>query len=239
MIRVATWNIWGGKKRFEVIQDLKSISFDVLALQEVTEREVNGKIENDAAIIARELGLEYTYAKAFRTDRHSPVYDMGNAILSKCPIVTSKVHELSTLSTYEKNAATEPRIALEACIQLKDKTVTVISTHLGYTDDLTNPTELQKQQLNKLLSSVPKTQTILMGDFNSLPESEIIHSIEINFKHAAFPLTHPTWTNLKKENLPQWRIDYIFSSQDLRVESSEVIDTSASDHRILKAEIQL
>lgn len=237
-LKVLSWNIWGGKNREQVIAFLKSTPFDVLALQEVTVREKNGTLENDADVIAQALGYHVSYAKSFRTDRHVPVYDMGNAIISKFPITQSITHSLSDLSTYEKNASTEPRNALQTDISVENTMVHVVSTHLGYSEDL-QATPLQLQQVDTLLSAIPSTHTILMGDFNSEPSSKIIKKVEQQLQHTDSNVLTPSWTNMRKDEHPKHRIDYIFVSKDLHTRSFDIKESDASDHLPLFAEIEV
>lgn len=233
-----SWNIWGGKNRDQVVSFLQNTPFDILALQEVTVRDNQGNLENDALIIAEKLGYHVTYATAFRTDRHETVYDLGNAIISKYPIEKTQVHELSDLSQYEKNSTTEPRNAVQADIRGEDGTVIhVISTHLGYSQDL-QATPLQTYQLNKLLELVPREKTVLMGDFNSEPTSTIIQRLSEEFV-VLNHLTNPSWTNFKNPSHPQHRIDYIFTTHDIHTHSFSIENSQASDHFPLFATLEV
>jgi endonuclease/exonuclease/phosphatase family metal-dependent hydrolase len=228
-IKVISWNIWGGKKREEVIEFLQKESADIIALQEVTTREIDGKKINDAEEIANALGYEFYYSNAFTTDRHFPSYSIGNAILSKFPIQSSRDHFLSDLSDYEKNSTTEPRLAVECIIEVENTTLHVFSTHLGYSQTLYE-TPLQKKQLGNLLPLIPSSQSILMGDFNSIPESEIIKQIEKKLSHSDRELNKISWINYKDENHSKYRIDYIFTTSDFITVSAHVADCNASDH---------
>lgn len=237
-LTVLSWNIWGGKKRNEIIEYLKTIPFDIAALQEVTVREKNGNLENDAEEIAKSLGYYYSFAKSFTTDRHTPVYDMGNAIVSKYPISRTVITELSDLSTYERNATTEPRNVIHAEINLESTPINILCTHLGYSENL-QATPLQLQQTEKLLSVLPSERTVLMGDFNSEPSSQIIKRVEQHLHHTDSDLSKASWINMKKENQPRHRIDYIFTSGDLTHHSFKIGESNASDHFPLHAEIEI
>ncbi len=237
-LKVLTWNIWGGKQRDTIIKGLQSLDFDIAALQEITVREQQGKLENDAEIIAQSLDMSYSYAKAFRTDRHTPIYDLGNAIISRFPFSNSVTHMLSDLSSYKKNSTTEPRNALSIQIETDSKPLTVVSTHLGYSDTL-GEGELQLIQAQSLLKSIPSTRTILMGDFNSTPSSSVTQSVKQTFKDTHTNPPNNTWTNMRVEEKPQFCIDYIFISSDLEVLSSEVINLPGSDHFPVVAEIEV
>ncbi|HRN95823.1 MAG TPA: endonuclease/exonuclease/phosphatase family protein [Candidatus Levybacteria bacterium] len=237
-INLVSWNIWGGKNRADVIDFLRNTTFDVLALQEVTSREKNGEKENDAEVIAKSLGYHVAYAKSFTTDRHTPVYDIGNAIISKYPIQETTTHILSDLTTYEKNSSTEPRNAIQAEIMIQNTSVNFFSTHLGYSENL-QATAIQLQQTQTLLSVLPQERLVLMGDFNSEPSSQTIKNITQKLVHVDSNLSQPSWTNFKKEEHPKRRIDYIFTSPDLKIKHFEMKNSTASDHLPLTATIEI
>ena len=237
-LTVLTWNIWGGKHRAEVIKFLKQTEWDVLALQEVTQREIEGNIINDAQVIACALDCEYYFEKAFRTDRHTPVYDLGNALLSKHPIQERRVHILSDLSSYEKNSTTEPRNAVEIVTTINEKNIHIFSTHIGYDVSL-GEGDLQKNQIQELILRVPANNSVLMGDFNSTPESTIIKRIEEHYNHTDTHLSYISWINFKKSAHPTHRIDYIFTTKDITTEKFEILSTDASDHLPLRAVLEV
>jgi endonuclease/exonuclease/phosphatase family metal-dependent hydrolase len=243
-LKVISWNIWGGRNRQEVIDYLKLQNADIIALQEITIREKNGHQENDVEIIAKELGYHFYFSKAFTTDRHFPSYSIGNALLSKSPIHSSQTHILSDLSTYEKNSTTEPRIAVECVYLINNIPLHVYCVHLGYSETLL-ATPLQEIQLEKILSVIPNSAAILMGDFNSIPESTIIKKVQTKLVHTDKNLERITWTNFKQtisnnpEENPKYRIDYIFTTNDLKTTATEIGESEASDHFPVIANIQM
>src|SRR5690606_7859911 len=137
------------------------------------------------------------------TDRHTPVYDLGNGLLSKYPIQGKAVHLLRDLPTYQRNSTTEPRNAIEISSSVNNNTIRCVSTHIGY-DDTLGEGNLQKKQLQTVLTVVPNQKAIIMGDFNSTPRSTALNTIESKLVHADRELTKITWTNLKKETHPQY-----------------------------------
>lgn len=235
-IKVISWNIWGGKNLERIIDFLETVEWDIVALQEVTERNTNNSI-NDANEIAKKFNCEFYFAKAFRTDRHFPVYDLGNAIISKMKIKDTQYFMLSDLDQYERNSTTEPRNAVQIKINTDNSDLNLISTHLGFDESL-GEGDLQNQQLSKLLNSIPKERTVLLGDFNSTPASPIIKKTEKIFNHTDHNATEISWTDLKKSHHPQHRIDYIFISPDLAVTDFKILKSDASDHLPLYAEIE-
>jgi endonuclease/exonuclease/phosphatase family metal-dependent hydrolase len=237
-IKVISWNIWGGKNRDGVISFLKTQNADIIALQEVTTREKNGIEEHDAEKIAEELGYECYFANAFTTDRHFPTYSIGNAILSKFPIKSPQNLILSDLSDYKKNSTTEPRTAVRCVIEIEGTELHIFSTHLGYSETLL-ATPLQQKQLESLLPHIPESKSILLGDFNSISESEIIKQIELKLHHTDMQLDKISWTNYKSDPAETYRIDYIFTTSDLNSDVFALGESNASDHFPLIATLSI
>ncbi len=235
-MKIVSWNIWKGKYFKQIIMDLKKLDADIIGLQEVKVYEENNKNQNIAEMISRKLNYQYIYCKSFTTDRHTPSFEIGNAILSRYPIISSKCHILSTLKEYKGSAETEPRTAVEIKIKFSTKELTVFNTHLGYSSDLSD-TLLQKEQIHKLINVLPNKTTVLMGDFNALPQSEIIRKIEEKMANTDDILQTPTRIEEKEGLRKEVRIDYIFTSKDMTFSNFQIHETSASDHRPLSVQL--
>lgn len=226
-IKVLSWNIWAGKNLDKVREVLEGQNADIVALQEVIDVPSSA---NHAQNLAQSLDYQYVYCKAFEDDRHGGGYSIGNAILSKFKIEESKCVSLSSFDLYENNALTEPRSACIGYISINNKKVKVLSVHLGYsrTADLS---PARAEQLKNLLSQInPNEPTILVGDLNSIPESEVIKSLDkvlINTDNSSTP----TKIDFATEGNPKYKIDYIYISSDLKKEKFEVLKSDASDHR--------
>ncbi len=88
-----------------------------------------------------------------------------------------------------------------------------------------------------MLSRHP-TNFIFTGDLNSIPNSFTVKSIltKTNLRNAGPDFDQKTWTTKPfnyhgfSENNLNWRIDYTFVSKDIKVVSSEIVDTDLSDH---------
>ncbi len=222
-IKLLSWNIWHGKHLDDVIAFLKTQNADIIALQEVVKYDDQ---EDTATQIAKSLGYSYIYYKAFYTERHTPHYEMGNAILSRFPIQTSQCHFLSTMKEYQGNAATEPRIAVEATIE----GIKVFSVHLAYSENWKS-SEMRMQQIEKLSPLLQNDRTVLMGDMNGGADLPEIQKISEILKNAdANPIT-PTHR--------EHRIDHIFVSTDINVKNFEILDSKASDHLPITAILEI
>jgi endonuclease/exonuclease/phosphatase family metal-dependent hydrolase len=227
-MKVMTWNIWGGKYLDRVINLIHQENPDILALQEVTVQ--NGV--NTANTIAKRLGYHVQYCKTFSTDRHTPSYDLGNAMLSKVPFSETSCVFLSSQDQYQDSASTEPRNAVVAHLTVNAKPYTVVATHLGYSEKFSE-SMFRQFQLQNLLKLLPQNNCILMGDFNALPESKVVRTLSDVLVNTDTTLTEPSMTDYHDEERTKYRIDYIFVSNDIPFTDFRIIETDASDHQPL------
>ena len=170
-VKILSWNIWCGTYLDEVTEFLKNANADIIALQEVVEDERGNLVE----IIAKELGYKYVHAIGMNMPvRFLPKYEkddkrtikFGTAILSKYKIVDSKIHEL-----VDENK----RLVVEADIKIGNEILHIFSIHLKHTHQ--KPSEIQDVETENLLKLLPEKNTIVMGDFNALPESSVIQKV--------------------------------------------------------------
>ncbi len=237
-IKVVSWNIWQGYHLKEVISFLTKSNADVIGLQEVIEKDGT----NIAAVIAKELSYECAYHRAI--DKTRLGFPQGNAILSKYPIEKSIPHMLSDMSFYKDTAETEPRLAVEAKINIKDKLLTVFTVHLAYSHKFQN-SEMRNLQVDNLIKLLSDTRTVLIGDFNSHPDSSYMAKLSDVMVNTDKDLTTPTWTIYPfdyegfKETELRHRLDYIFVSKDIKVDSFKVEDSKGSDHLPISSIIEM
>lgn len=227
-MKLISWNIWRGKHLDSVIKTLKEQSADIICLQEIKEQED----VNQAARIATELNLNHTFCKAFTTDINPPYYTLGNAILSKHELKHSQCIELSSKDAYQGNRYTEPRSAALAEIN----GMTIVSTHIGFPNEDGTMTETQKTQITTLLNMV-NTKTIIAADVNSDLKSEAVLTLEAKLTNTDTANT-PTIKEERDGETREERIDYIFTTEDIKASNFQIIDTKASDHTILSCEIE-
>ncbi len=238
-IKVLCWNIWCGTHLEEVIEFLKKADADIIGLQEVCE-DTRGSI---GEIIAKELGYHYVHAVNMDLPvRYIPGYgddDMrkikfGPAILSKHKIVKSQVIEL----TKEDN-----RLIIQADVEIGNQIVHVYSIHLKHTCQ--KYLELQDLQAENLINITSNEKTIVMGDFNSLPESIVVKKIKNALKDTEESIATPTWSVYKngctmcRVDSIRYKLDYIFTSKDLVANSFTVHDSKGSDHLPISAIIEI
>lgn len=99
-MRVLTWNVWWRfgpweQRQKAIVSVLRELRPDVVGLQEVWA----GGGENLARWLAQELGMQWTWAPSHAPQRWrqrlgDPTVDVGNAVLSRWPIVDRAVLRL-------------------------------------------------------------------------------------------------------------------------------------------------
>ncbi len=231
-LRVMTYNIHQGIDA-DMRVDLEGIAAvireqdpDVVALNEVNRaRPTNGFVDT-LLLLSRRTGMPYIFGN------NSPDGQYGNAILSRYPI-----REWQNFH-YTYNT-TEIRGLLRVAVETPEGLVVFHATHL---DHLAGPRNARTQQVTEALQiwrDAPRS--VLLGDLNAepyKPEISLIYragwvdALAVSGQTDVFTFWDPVPT-------PGRRIDYIFVTPDLKVERAWVVQTRASDHLPVLAEISL
>jgi endonuclease/exonuclease/phosphatase family metal-dependent hydrolase len=198
---------------------------DLVAVQEVDEKATRSGGVAQAEELGRLTGMHAVFGKAM--DFQGGGY--GQAVLSKWPI--SK-HEVRALP---QKAGREPRIMLEARIDIPGEDLVFASVHLDH--EVEEIRLGQADEINRLFKgrSLP---AIVAGDFNAGPESGTMKAMMAEWVDTAggsAGFTIPAGS-------PRRRIDYILAAPQGRwkIVRSEVLNEPvASDHRPVVARIEL
>lgn len=171
-LRVMTWNIWWRfgpwrERQEAIVRTLRETDADVVFLQEVW-AESHG--DNQAEQLAGALGYEYAYARANDIDG----VELGNAILSRWPLVDSDAIELPM-----SDLAPERRCALHAVVRAPFALLPVVTTHLTWQRNNSRGRQEQVRAVLALTDSLATSDwpPILGGDFNADPDSDEIRMI--------------------------------------------------------------
>ncbi len=243
-INIASWNIWVfGKRNFKGMAKLIDKNhIDVIGLQEVAIYS-DGKNEDMAKDIAREIDFNYVFypSKDLRKTKH---FIIGNAIVSRFPIIKSKAYKLNP--SYIKDDGTfmtESRTLIHSEIRAgKGKTLNFLTTHLQYSKRF-KTNYIKKAEVETLLSVINKLKgpIILTGDFNLTPDAEEIRTIEKKLMRIGG--NTPTWTIYPfeaygwHENRLKYRLDNIFISDGVSYKNFKILQSNISDHLPIKATI--
>ena len=201
---------------------------DLVGLNEVRGKGESEGYDPQAAIMGEKTGYDHYFAKA--QDMNGKRDPYGNAFLSRFPIEEAE----TVLIPYPEDADSpypEVRSILKAVVKPDGKPLTVFVTHLGVTY------REQEAGIGILLPLLGKERTVLMGDFNLTPDCPLLDPVRERMKDADALLDgeKKSWPS----DLPERKIDYLFTSPDLRILSADIPDIETSDHRPYLVEIEI
>lgn len=156
--------------------------------------------------------------------------------MSRLPLLEVRNHEITRLSTQAETPVPEPLPGFpEVVIEVDGTVVHVFNTHLDYRAD-PRVREMQVADMLRIMGGANRP-TLLLGDLNAEPAdpelTPLFRRLDDVWSASRGPgLTFPADDPLK-------RIDYILASSHFAVENVEVLDTEASDHRPVVADLLL
>jgi len=226
MIRLMSYNIRGTKgmdnrrSARRIAEVIRESGAQIICLQEVHQRLPWSRLVDQPGALARYLGMKV----AFQRNLSIGVGGYGNAVLTSFDIENSRSHSLASVG--------EQRGALEARIATPNGPLTVFCTHWGL--DRTERVG-QARELAETVNAV-ESPKLVCGDFNEQAEaagvSELISKAGLV---DADPLGPPTFDS----DQPSHRIDMILCDSSIGIERVWVIDSKASDHLPLVADLSL
>ncbi|WP_406404454.1 endonuclease/exonuclease/phosphatase family protein [Streptomyces sp. NBC_00879] len=177
-MRVLTWNVWWRfgpweRRQKAILSVLRELRPDVVGLQEVWA----GGGENLARWLAQELGMQWTWAPSHAPQRWrqrlgDPTVDVGNAVLSRWPIVDRAVLRLPAPEAYD-----DGRLALYARLDAPGHQVPFFTAHLT---SVPHASAVRCEQVAALAGFVAahrggtRFPPVVTGDFNAWPDSDEI-----------------------------------------------------------------
>ncbi|MGN1032343.1 MAG: endonuclease/exonuclease/phosphatase family protein [Intestinibacter sp.] len=217
-IKIISYNIHSGTDRnmiptlFDTINFLKKSKADIICLQEVNE---SSKVGFQVSSLKEELNM-YSHFGANVVNNNA---NYGLATYTKYKIIDKKHVYLSSTK--------EQRGFLHTTVKVKNKNLNIINVHLGLDD---KERKKQVEELKSYITSLKKDYFIILGDFN---EGNISFNDEIIIDVAE---------ELNKSNILTFsmgldRIDYMFVSNNIKIESYEVLIKNMSDHYPIVAKI--
>lgn len=204
-LTVVTLNIYHDRDGWEqrrplVIEGLRALQPDVIALQEVLQHET---LRNQAADIAEALGHRYHFVSV------APPGDVeryGNAILTRHPVLARSERRLEPLA--------DSRTVAHVRLDIDGTAVDVFATHLHWT---AGGAAMRERQLADVLAHVDArggdAPAILVGDFNAPVEAPELAALWPRFIDA-FGAANPGAGDVTTLN-PHWfgddrrRIDHV------------------------------
>ncbi|NSW92220.1 MAG: endonuclease/exonuclease/phosphatase family protein [Firmicutes bacterium] len=173
-IKVMTYNIHSGIGTDGVLNldriasVIQAENPDIVALNEVDKNTTRSGMVDQAQYLANKLGMYYVFGKS--TNMFGGEY--GNAVLSKTPISSYTVHNLTSVG--------EQRTCLEVQTQVNGTTINFFVTHLGLDSNerITQVDEIKQLVANR---TGPK---IVVGTFQDSPTGTPVQSMLYDFRDA-------------------------------------------------------
>lgn len=206
---------------------IDSLGSDVTGLNEVRGKGFKKGYDEQAKILGEKIGCYNYFSQAILVEKRNPY---GNAVLSRLPVrecITVPIPD-PELKLFDEPYETR------AILKMTTETVpelTFLITHFGLNEDE------QKNAVETLLSVIPEKNCILMGDFNVRPDSEVLEPIRAKLRDTADTADCETLTF--PADKPDKKIDYIFVSKNIKINSFAVEDVVLSDHRPVSAELEI
>lgn len=208
------------EKDYEAIaEEIRRYNIDIIGLNEVCGRGKSEAYQAQAKMIAEKLGYHYYFAKAIDFDGVNPY---GNAILSRFPIASAETILVPDPMIPAYSGYYETRCLLKARIDVGGG-IDVCVIHFGLNQDE------QENAVNTVLENIRDEKCILMGDFNMTPENELL--VPINEKMFDTAECFENKLLSFPSDIPTKKIDYIFTSRDMKVLSADIPADIVSDHR--------
>jgi acetylornithine deacetylase/succinyl-diaminopimelate desuccinylase-like protein/endonuclease/exonuclease/phosphatase family metal-dependent hydrolase len=231
-LRVMTYNIHVGVGMDKKL-DLQRIADvinrerpDLVGLQEVDRGVKRTEGKDEIAELAAMTRMEYAFAP--NLDYQGGKY--GVAILSRFPIKNT-VHRM-----FENKREAERRGMLLVEVEVERQLLTFVTTHLDY--QFEDGRLFETEQLMKHLAEV-KGPLIVVADLNDVPTGSAYQMMRTKFDDAWVVSRAKGDGFSYPADKPAKRIDHVFSGRGVRAKKAWVVESLASDHVPVVAELEL
>ena len=205
-----------------VAEALAPLSPDIVCLQEVDRHVPRSWLSNQPKYLSARLDMRAVFQRTISFG----VGGYGNCVLVRPSALHCRCHPLPGRG--------EPRGVLEVTARVDGQDITVFCAHLSTED------EVRVEQARKVREVVHAVRgpKLLCGDMNDVRGSQTLAALldEPALRDAALEMDAgdiPTYTGG-----PQ-RIDFILADLRLAVKSYRVVESDASDHRPVVADLEL
>jgi len=232
-LRIMTYNIHVGvgmdkKLDLQRIADvINKEQPDLVGLQEVDRGVTRTEGKDEMAELAKLTRMDYAFAH--NLDYQGGQY--GVAILSRY-LIKNVDHRM-----FANKREAERRGMLRVEVEIEGKTVNFVTTHLDY--QYADGREFETEQMLKFLEGVTGP-TIVVADMNDEPTGAAYKLISNTFADAWIESRAKGDGYSFPADKPVKRIDYILFNKDrLKAKRAKVVETLASDHVPVMAELEL
>ena len=231
-LRVMTYNIHVGVGMDKKL-DLQRIADvinrerpDLVGLQEVDRGVKRTEGKDEIVELAALTHMQYAFAP--NLDFQGGKY--GVAILSRFPI-RNTVHRM-----FENKREAERRGMLLVEVEVDRKPLTFVTTHLDY--QFEDGRLFETEQLMRHLADV-KGPLIVVADLNDVPSGSAYQLLRTKFDDA-WVVSRASGDGFSyPADKPVKRIDHIFSGPGVRAKKAWVVETTASDHVPVVADVEV
>ena len=223
-LTVLTLNIHSGRTKAGRVElgrlasELRSWDADLVLLQEVD----RGRERTDGVDQARRLAGRLVYSHVFGPTRQFRPGSTGNAILSRWPVVDTRLRALPReVGTYRRGLA-------RATVDVDGQQVDVFSTHLDHTAP-----GVRRAQARAVAASVRRSPrpVVLGGDLNAEPGTPAVRAVErVGLVDGWSAVGRHDGLTVPAAS-PRRRIDFVLADDDFVPVRSRVLLSSVSDHR--------
>lgn len=231
-ISILQWNVWFKESADNILRELERWDADIVCLQELTTHSAANPHRDIPSEIAA-LGYYPYFVQAL----HNDDTDMGNGIFSKFPLAGSRHMYVQHEDPKSADYSHENRLYLEAEIDVNNVPLTIGTVHLSYSQEFLS-SEAKDTETNELLLAIQgnRTNFLLTGDLNALPGSYTVSKLGKLLTPVGPPYNEATWTtkpfsyNGFEAKTLEWRLDYVFTTPDVQIADSRILQTDSSDH---------
>lgn len=256
IIKLLQLNINADNYWDKLIPYLTSHDFDIIQLQELSGKDtVIGNINSQRDTFAElqtilqdkyygELSISQRYTSSLDSYMGSGTfYKKSFSLVKKKEIILSLTHEYfpSDKTSYEEVG----RTLLHLIFAIKGKHISFLNTHFAWgPNNIEKPHQTKQGEVLLNYLQTVKEPFVLTGDFNLTPKQPLMQKISKLVRNLTEE--HHLTNTLDPENhrakhlFPKGlAVDYIFTSNDLKVKNFAVINEGLSDHFGLTAEIEI
>ena len=218
-LKILSWNIWVDGHFDKIKEFLSATNADIIGLQEVLENDP----ERDVISFLTDQGYQHVFAMT----EHAwggKNYKIGPALFTKLPITDSGVFFIND---------EDKRAVAWMDIQVNGEPISFFSVHLVHAHQ--KKSEKKEFEVAHIIEKLPSNRAIVLGDFNATPESNVIQTMRQTLRDTDTN-DLPTWSVYKEGcgvcqlDEVNTKLDYIFTSNDLKAHSFTVHNSDASDH---------
>ncbi len=238
-MKLVNLNIQCGVLHEEVIEFIKKYSsqIDIFCFQEmpnglINPRPVLGEVRKNLFSEIQNILSHFTgyYASMVENDVG------GLAIFIKKSLEVSKVNNIVIFNEYTPNENDSSYFSMGRNVQFlefkkEEKTCTVLNFHGLWIPKNKNDTDKRIEQFRKVreIFNESKGSKILCGDLNVKPDTESISILSKNTINLIQEYNITNTRSLSDSGYGQV-VDYIFTSEDIKINDFQVLPNEVSDH---------